>query len=126
MSLQEDSKLIYNEKECEYDEFGDTRNNLKHNEEKHYGKYSYNFKNCKKIYYSMMKKEMQKEKYAQMKQNNEIETKEIENKKEQEKNRKEKNKRILKMNNENNGNNCSKITNKTKKAKKPRKDRIRF
>ncbi len=126
MSIQEDSKLILNEKECEYDIYGDTRNISKHDEERPYGKYSYNYKNLSKIYNSIMKKEMQKEKYTQMKQKNQTEIKETENKKEQEKNKKEKNKRMLKINTENKGNNHEQIIKKAKKIKKPKKDRIRY
>ncbi len=126
MSLKEDSKLMLNEKECEYDIYGDTRNNSKHNEERPYAKYSYNSKNLNRIYNSIMKKEMQKEKYTQMKQKNQNENKENEDKKEQEKNKKEKNKRMIKIKDENYGNNYTPKVQKAKKAKKPRKDRIRF
>ena len=126
MSIKEDSKLMLNEKECEYDIYGDTRNNAKHNEERPYAKYSYNSKNLNRIYNSIMKKEMQKEKYIQMKQKNQNENKENEDKKEQEKNKKEKNKRILKINSENKGNNHDQIIKKAKKNKRPKKDRIRY
>ena len=126
MSIKEDSKLMLNEKECEYDIYGDTRNNSKHNEERPYAKYSYNSKNLNRIYNTIMKKEMQKEKYTQMKQKNQNENKENEDKKEQEKNKKEKNKRILKINNENKGNNHDQIIKKAKKNKRPKKDRIRY
>ena len=126
MSIKEDSKLMLNENECEYDIYGDTRNNSKHNEERPYGKYSYNYKNLCKIYNSIMKKDMQKEKYTQIKQKNQTEIKEAEDKKEQEKNKKEKNKRMLKINNENKGNNHEQIIKKAKKIKKPKKDRIRY
>ena len=125
MSIKEDSKLMLNEKECEYDIYGDTRNNSKHNEERPYAKYSYNSKNLNRIYNIIMKKEMQKEKYTQMKQKNQNENKENEDKKEQEKNKKEKNKRILKIN-ENKGNNHEQIIKKAKKNKRPKKDRIRY
>ena len=125
MSLKEDSKLMLNEKECEYDIYGDTRNNSKYNEERPYAKYSYNSKNLNRIYNTIMKKEMQKEKYTQMKQKNQNENKENEDKKEQEKNKKEKNKRILKIN-ENKGNNHEQIIKKAKKNKRPKKDRIRY
>jgi len=116
---------MLNEKECEYDIYGDTRNNSKHNEERPYAKYSYNSKNLNRIYNTIMKKEMQKEKYTQMKQKNQNENKENEDKKEQEKNKKEKNKRILKIN-ENKGNNHEQIIKKAKKNKRPKKDRIRY
>ena len=56
MSIKEDSKLMLNEKECEYDIYGDTRNNFKHNEERPYAKYSYNSKNLNRIYNTIMKK----------------------------------------------------------------------
>ena len=125
MSLKEDSKLMLNEKECEYDIYGDTRNNSKYNEERPYAKYSYNSKNLNRIYNTIMKKEMQKEKYTQMKQKNQDENKENEDKKEQEKNKKEKNKRLLKIN-ENKGNNHEQIIKKAKKNKRPKKDRIRY
>ena len=125
MSLKEDSKLMLNEKECEYDIYGDTRNNSKYNEERPYAKYSYNSKNLNRIYNTIMKKEMQKEKYTQMKQKNQNENKENEDKKEQEKNKKEKNKRLLKIN-ENKGNNHEQIIKKAKKNKRPKKDRIRY
>ena len=88
MSIETDSELELNETEYDYDIYGDTRNNKKHNEEKHYGKYSYNYINYKKIYNSMLKKEKQREKYNQMKQNDQIEKKEMEDKKELEKNKK--------------------------------------
>ena len=39
----------YNEKHCEYDYYGDTRNGKKYNEEKFYSKQSYNLKNLKRI-----------------------------------------------------------------------------
>ena len=91
MSTKQDSKLILNENECEYDIYGDTRNNSKHNEERPYGKNSYNYKNLCKIYNSIMKKDMQKEKDTQTKQKNQTESKDVEDKKEREKNKKEKN-----------------------------------
>ena len=50
--------LQCNEKTCEYDEYGDTRNNKKHNEEKKYSKHSYNYKDSKRIHYIKLKKEM--------------------------------------------------------------------
>ena len=58
MSYNDD--ITYNDRECEYDIYGDTRNNPKHNEEKPYKKNSYNHKIYKKINNSIMKKQMQK------------------------------------------------------------------
>ena len=39
-----DKKLTFNDRDCEYDYYGDTRNNPKFNEEKYYAKNSFNFK----------------------------------------------------------------------------------
>ena len=121
--------LDYNERECEYDYFGDTRNNHKHNEEKPYAKNSYNYKINKKIKGSICKKEMQKEEYEENKHKNELEKKECEENEENEAIYKNERKRKLKYTekeDENYENNYQKIVTKPKKSKKPRKDRIRF
>ena len=78
-------KLDYEERECEYDYYGDTRNNPKHNEEKPYAKNSYNYKIYKKINGSICKKAMQKEEYEENKNKNELDKKEEPKKEETEK-----------------------------------------
>ena len=121
-------KLDYEGRECEYDYYGDTRNNPKHNEEKPYAKNSYNYKIYKKINGSICKKAMQKEEYEENKQKNELEKKESEENEENEAIYKSERKRKLKYTekeDENYENNYQKIVTKPKKSKKPRKDRIR-
>ena len=127
MSTKQD-KLTFNDRECDYDYYGDTRNNPKHNEEKPYAKCSYNYKASKKISESKMKKEIQSEKNKAINNQEELEKKEHE---EKEKNKidKRENKRKLKKISEENinyGNNYEKIEQKVKKVKRPRKDRIRY
>ena len=120
-----DKKLTFNDRDCEYDYYGDTRNNPKFNEEKYYAKNSFNFKIYRKIYNSKWKKETQKANNEEKKQEKEIEMKE---KKEQEESQtiyKSERKRKLKII-EKDENNFQKIEKKAKKNKKPRKDRIRF
>ena len=75
MSTSE-KKLQFNDRECEYDIFGDTRNGYKHNEEKNYPKHSYNYKDTLRIEYLKIKKEMQKEQCKEILEN---ENKEYEN-----------------------------------------------
>ena len=124
-----DKKLAFNERDCEYDYYGDTRNNLKFNEERPYAKNSYNFKVNKKIYLSKLKKETQKESYEEEKHKQEFENKEKEELKEIQAIHNKERKRQLKITekeNENYENNFEKIEKKPKKVKKPRKGRIRF
>ena len=124
-----ETKLAFNERDCEYDYYGDTRNNTKHNEEKPYAKNSYNFKINKKIKGSILKKEMQKEEYEENKQKKELEKKESEKDEENKVMYKNERKRKLKYTeeeDENFGNNFQEILKKPKKSKRPRKDRIRF
>ena len=109
MSANNDN-VTFNDRECDYEYFGDTRNNPKHNEEKQYSKNSYNYKIYKKIKYSKMKKLNQKEKYAREKEKNEEELKESNEKKEDDNILKSYKKRILKKTNEENenyGNKCN-------------------
>ena len=124
-----DNYLVLNDRECDYDYNGDTRNNKKHDEEKYYSKNSYNYKIYKKINKSIIKKEIQKGKYLEMKQNQELELKEREENEQDKNTYKKERKRKLKVTeieNENYQNNYEKAIKKEKKAKKPRKDRIRF
>ena len=124
-----DKNLTLSDKECDYDYYGDTRNNGKYNEEKYYSKNSYNFRINKMINHSIMKKEMQKTKYLEMKQNQEFAKKELEEDEKDKAMYKNERKRKLKVtetDDENYQNNYQKEIKKEKKAKKPRKDRIRF
>ena len=127
MSSKE-SQLTFNDRECEYDIYGDTRNNNKHNEEKPYAKYSYNAKTFKKINNSIMKKEKQSKKDKATNMKPEMEKKEKEEN-EMSKIDKKENKRklkVMKEENKNYLNNYEDVKKKTKKAKKPKKDKIRF
>ena len=118
MSASE-NKLQVNDRECEYDMYGDTRNGNKYNEEKNYSKHSYSFKDTLRIEYSKNKKEMQRE---NCKENLENENEEYENVK---KNKKREIKQINEED-ENYGNNYEKINKKTKKKRLPKKGRVRF
>ena len=123
------SLIDYNEKEYDYDYYGDTRNNPKFNEETNHTKHSYNYKINKKINYAKQKKEKQREIYEETKQKNEAEKRENEEQRENNALHKKERKRNIKIVNEENknfGNNFEKIENKVKKTKKPKKDRIRF
>ncbi len=119
-------KSDYDERECEYDYYGDTRNNPKHNEEKPYAKNSYNYKIYKKINGSICKKAMQKEEYEENKQKNELEKKESEENEAIYKSERKRKLKYTEKEDENYENNYQKIVTKPKKSKKPRKDRIRF
>ena len=124
-----DKNLTLSDKECDYDYYGDTRNNGKYNEEKYYSKNSYHFKINKKINHSIMKIEMQKERYLEMKQNQEFSKKdqeEIEKDKAIYKNERKRKLKVTETDDENYQNNYQKENKKVKKTKKPRKDRIRF
>ncbi len=127
MSQNED-KLIYNFKECDYDYYGDTRNNQKYNEEKPCFKLSHNAKMNRKTYYSIMKKEMQRENYIQAIEEMDMKQKKEEEKEEDEKNKNDRKRKLkfTEIEDENYGNNYEKLTKKNKKHKMPRKDRIRF
>ena len=117
------------EKECDYDYYGDTRNNPKYNEEKNYAKHSYNYKADKKINYAKQRKETQRETYEETIQKNETEKREDEERRESNALHKKERKLKIKQANEENkdyGNNCEQIQKKAKKAKRPKKDRIRF
>ena len=114
-----ENKLKFNDRECEYDIFGDTRNNYKHNEEKNYSKHSYSYKDTVRIENSKIKKEIQREK---CKENIGNENQEYENVK---KNKKREIKQINEED-ENIGNNYEKIIEKPKKKKIPKKGRVRF
>ena len=109
--------LRFNERIYEYDEYGDTRNGNKKDENKKY-KHSYNYKEDKRIYYIRLKKEMER-KENEMKENDDNEVYEIKrNKKKQIKQKNEED--------ENYGNNQEQIIKKQKKKKKPKKGRVRL
>ena len=115
MSTRDDN-FRCNDVNYEYDLYGDTRNGIKHNEEKKYSKHSYNYKDILRIGYIKAKKELKN------KENNDEKCEEIEKVK---KNKKREIKRINEEN-ENFGNNQQKIREKPKKKKKPKKDMVRF
>ena len=112
--------MCYNERECEYDNYGDTRNNIKNNEEKYYSKHSYSYKDSLRIKYIKDKKENQREEL-------DLNNKEIINEEENKvkKNKKRKIKEIDEED-ENYGNNYEKIAERPKKKKNPKKGRVRF
>ena len=113
MSASE-NKLQLNDRQCEYDIYGDTRNGHKHNEEKIYSKHSYSYKDTLRIEYIKNYKETQREKckenleYENVKKHKKRETKQINEE------------------DENYGNNYEEINKKAKKQKLPKKERVRF
>ena len=120
MCTSENTLKLVNGKNTEFDLFGDTRNNKKHNEIKFYSKHSYNFNELRRVHYIKKKNEINKEKELEkeLKKDNVAIEKPVKNKKRE----------LKKMNesDEEYGNNCEIITVKEKKAKKPKKDRVRF
>ena len=109
--------LKYNERECDYDYYGDTRQSQKYNEEKYYSKHSYSLKENLRI--SIIK--LKKEKERKQELLNQIY--------EHENEWPEKKKREIKQIDakvENYGNNYQEIIKKPKKKKIPKKDKIRF
>ena len=120
MCSLENSTEYNKEINTEYDIFGDTRNNKKHNELKKYSKHSYNLKEKLRLYYIKAKMELIKEKNAEAEAAKNGVQFEIPDKNK---------KRALKQMNERDekyGNNCEIIEPKTKKVKRPKKDRVRF
>ena len=129
MSINYENSTSINDEECDYDYFGDTRNNYKHNEEKSYTKNSYNYKIYKKINYTINKKQIQKEQYIKGKEENEKKMKQKLEEQENDECIKNERKRILKTTNIddiNYENNYHKNQPKIKKNKLPKKGRIRF
>ena len=118
--FKSESTLEYeDDKNTEFDLYGDTRNNKKHNELKFYSKHSYTLKERLRIYNLKKKKEINKE--------NELESDLTENNVKFEKVLKIK-KRELKIMNENDkeyGNNYEPINVKEKKAKRLKRPKKR-
>ena len=113
-----ENQLKYNDNECEYDFYGDTRKRSKFNEDQSYSKHSFSFKEKLRINYIKKEKEIKKENNKN-KNNEENDSEKII------KNKKRKIKQINEED-ENKGNNYEEIIKKPKKKKLPKKDRVRF
>ena len=116
-----ENPIEYNKEiNTEYDIYGDTRNNKKHNELKKYSKHSYNLKEKLRLYYIKLRMELIKEKNAEDDAAKDDVQYEIPDK--------NKKRELKKMNerDEKYGNNCEIIEPKAKKVKRHKKDRVRF